>query len=263
MSGEAAVSREDFPQRVIEIVRARFPLVKIEEGGDEGGFALTVNGSIAPLENLYRVAMLRPDEVQHHVERWAVELLRAGEGAPDAVAGFEEVRERILPMVLPTNVEGAYAGVVQEPLVEGLIIAFAIDHDRTISYLSKARFEEWNVSMETLRETAMNNLMARSEQIAAHAAQDESGQVNLILFQTMDGYDASRVLLPNLHDRLREHLGSPFVAGLPNRDILLCFRDEAQTADRLQRQIQEDYKRMPHQITDKLLLITADGIALR
>src|SRR5580765_1259840 len=106
MSADPAVSRDEFPQRVIEIVRARFPLVKIEQGGDEGGFALTVNGSIAPLENLYRVAVLRPYEVQHHIERWAVELLRAGEGAPDAVAGFEEVRERILPMVLPTNVDG-------------------------------------------------------------------------------------------------------------------------------------------------------------
>jgi hypothetical protein len=259
---DSTVTREAFPDRVIEIVRARFPLVKITHG-HEGAFAVTVNGSLAPLENLYRAAVLRPDDMQHQIERWAVELLRAAEGAPDAVAGFEEVRERILPMVLPNNSDNAYAGVVQEPLVEGLIVAFAIDHDRTISYLSQQRFEEWKVPLDTLRETALNNLMARSEQIAAHAAQDEDGQVNLILFQTMDGYDASRVLLPNLHDRLREHLGSPFLAGLPNRDILICFRDDPQTIERLAHQIGEDYRRMPHQITDKLLLITADGIALR
>ena len=91
----------------------------------------------------------------------------------------------------------------------------------------------------------------------------KNGQVNLILFQTMDGYDASRVLLPTLHDRLREHLGSPFAAGIPNRDILLCFRDDEETVGRLAKQIAEDYQRMPHQVTDRLLLITQDGIAPR
>src|SRR5215217_5537757 len=93
-----ALSREQFVARVIEIVRERFPLVKIGEG--DGGFALSVNGSIAPLENLYRVSLLRPEDLQHHVERWAVELLRAAEGTPDQGADFEEVKERILPMIL-------------------------------------------------------------------------------------------------------------------------------------------------------------------
>ena len=79
----------------------------------------------------------------------------------------------------------------------------------------------------------------------------------------MDGYDASRILLPTLHERLKEHLGSPFAAGVPNRDILLCFRDDEETVGRLQAQIARDYKTMPHQVTDRLLLITPDGLAAR
>ena len=79
----------------------------------------------------------------------------------------------------------------------------------------------------------------------------------------MDGYDASRLLLPTLHEKLREHLGSPFAAAMPNRDILLCFRNDDETIERLKEQIAEDYRQMPHQVTDKLLLITPDGIALR
>ena len=79
----------------------------------------------------------------------------------------------------------------------------------------------------------------------------------------MDGFDASRILLPTLHNRLREHLGSPFVAGIPNRDILLCFRNDEQTVERLSEKISEDYRQMPHQVTDKLLLITPDGVAPR
>jgi hypothetical protein len=71
------------------------------------------------------------------------------------------------------------------------------------------------------------------------------------------------VLLPSLHEKLRGHLGSPFVAAIPNRDILICFRDDQQTVARLREQISDDYRNMPHQLTDRLLLITPDGIALR
>src|SRR4051812_45431251 len=63
-----ALSREQFVARVVEIVRERFPLVKIAPPDEAGAFALSVNGAIAPLENLYRVAVLRPADLQHHVE---------------------------------------------------------------------------------------------------------------------------------------------------------------------------------------------------
>ena len=257
----ASMSREQFLTRVMDIVRERFPLVKIAPGDES--FSLSVNGSVAPLENLYRATALHPDDLKHHVERWAVELLRAAEGSPDQGATFEDVKERILPMIVSGTAETAPVGVVSQPLVEGLLVAYAIDNDRTIAYIPQARFESWNIPLETLHTTAIDNLVARSEAISAHAAQDERGNVNLILFQTMDGYDASRILLPTLHDRLKEHLGSPFLAGIPNRDILLCFRDDPETVDRLAGQIAEDYRKMPHQVTDRLMLVTPDGIAPR
>jgi hypothetical protein len=262
MSSQPSASREEFLSRVIEIVRAKFPLVKVAPGDD--GFALSVNGAQAPLENLYRATQLHPEDIQHHVERWAVELLRAAEGNPDQSASYEDVKDRILPMVVGgTPDEESPDSVVAQPLVEGLMVAYAIDNDRTIAYISRRRFADWGVSIEQLHKTAMENLVGKSESIAAHAATDENGNVNLILFQTMDGYDASRILLPTLHERLREHLGSPFVAGIPNRDILLCFRDDEETVGRLGSQIAEDFRKMPHQVTDKLLLVTPDGIARR
>jgi uncharacterized protein YtpQ (UPF0354 family) len=152
--------------------------------------------------------------------------------------------------------------MVSEPLVGDLIICYAVDNDRTIAYIPQPHFQKWGVSLEEIHETAIDNLVTRSEAINAHAAQDEAGEINLILFQTMDGYDAARVLLPTLHERLREHLGSPFVAGIPNRDILLCFRNDDKTVNKLRKQIADDNKQMPHPVTEKLLLVTADGIAL-
>ena len=255
-------NREQFAEQVIEIVRARFPLVKLARA--EQPFSLRVNGQIASLENLYRWSLLKPDELKHYVERWAVELLRASEGSPDQGATFEQISDRILPMVLGRQyVETQAQSMVSQTLVTELHVAYAIDSDRTIAYIPKAQFDAWNITLDQLHSTAIQNLLGRSEQIAAHAAQDEDGKINLILFQTMDGYDASRVLLPNLHEKLREHQGSPFVAAIPNRDILLCFRNDDETITRLRDQIKRDYLSMPHQVTDKLMLVTPDGIAPR
>jgi uncharacterized protein YtpQ (UPF0354 family) len=255
------MTREQFVDRVIEQVREKFPLVKLARGDEP--FSLRVNGNVVALENLYRMVQIRPDEMKRQVERWVVELIRAGEGTPDLVAGFEEIKDRILPMVLSSQDAKREQSVVSQSLIEGLQVAYAVDSDRTIAYIPQTHFDAWKISLDQLHETAINNLVSRSEAISAHAAQDENGEINLILFQTLDGYDASRILLPTLHDRLREFLGSPFAAGIPNRDILLCFRNDDETVNRLQAQIAEDFKQMPHQVTDRLMLITPDGIAPR
>ncbi|MBC8105291.1 MAG: DUF1444 family protein [Anaerolineae bacterium] len=254
------LSREAFAQQVIELVKSRFPLVKLSRS--EQPFALRINGQVASLENLYRSTRLKPEDIKHNVERWAVELLRAAEGSPDQGASFETLSERILPMILSqAQADPNSPSTVSQPLVADLHIAYAIDSDRTIAYIPRAQFESWKISIEDLHNVALANLVSRSESIAAHAAPDGQGRVSLILFQTMDGFDASRVLLPTLHERLREYLGSPFAAGIPNRDILLCFRNDPETVDNLRKQIATDYQNMPHQVTDKLLLVTPDGLA--
>jgi uncharacterized protein YtpQ (UPF0354 family) len=253
-------SRQEFVEQLFKVVGKRFPLVKLSDGDEP--FTVRVNGNLVGLENLYRMSQLKPDDITHSIERWVVELLRAAEGSPDRELAYDELKERILPMILPEN-SSAHEGVVSESLVEGLRIGYAIDNDRTIAYIPQAHFANWGVSLEDLHDTAIDNLVRRSEQMSAHAAQDDDGNISLIIFQTMDGYDASRVLLPTLHEKLREHLGSPFCAGIPNRDILLCFRNDDETVNRLRAQIQDDFRKMPHQVTDQLLLVTADGIAVR
>lgn len=257
----ASLSRQQFVDRVLAIVHERFPLVRIAKAQTQG-FSLQINGHVAPLENLYRISNLHPDEMKRHIERWMVELLRADEGAPDRGGKFDELAGRLLPMVVSTDTsEVAVASMITQPWIDGLLIGYAIDHDRTIAYVSKQQFADWRIDIDEMHEIAMKNLTLRSDGIEAHAAQDDDGSVNLVLFQTMDGYDASRILLPSLHSRLRGHLGSPFVAGIPNRDILICFRDDADLIRRVRYQVTADYRSMPHQVSDRLLLITADGVA--
>jgi len=255
----AAMTREHFVEQVLKFVPERFPLVKLTPGDE--GFSLRVNGHIVSLENVYRLVVLQPEEIRHHIQRWIVELLRASEGSPDRTGSFEQLKERILPMILPEDAGEGHLDTVRQPLVDGLQVAYAIDSDRTIAYIPQSQFAEWNITTDQLHDVALDNLVARSESMVASAAQDPDGQISLILFQTGDGYDASRLLLPTLHDRLREHLGSPFAAAIPTRDLLLCFRSDPDTIARVKEQVADDFQKMPHQVTDRLLLVTRDGIA--
>ncbi|HEX8323767.1 MAG TPA: DUF1444 family protein [Tepidisphaeraceae bacterium] len=253
-------TREQFAQRVIGIVRQRFPLVRIARADQP--FSIRLNGRTASLENLYRLSVLSPDEVRHHVERWAVELLRDSEGTPDRFASLDEVRDKLMPMLVSSELDELKASkIVTQPVVEGLAVTYVLDGDRTIAYVPTSALERWGITVDELHDLALGNLIRQSQQIQAHAAQDENGDVNLILFQTMDGYDATRLLLPSLHDKLREHLGSPFAAAIPNRDILLCFRNEADNVQRIGNQVAEDYRSRPYQVTEGLFLVTADGVA--
>ena len=203
------MSRDQFAQTVIERVRDRFPLVKIARA--QQPFSVRVNGHVASLENLWRVHQLKPMQLQHHIERWAVELLRAGEGSPDRDGDFEDVADRLLPMILPCEessgtspVKGLTIGgapgtehLASQPLVPGLCIGYVIDGDRTIAYISWDTLRRWGIELDELHEKALFNLVQRSENMNARAAHDENKVINLILFQILDGFDASRLILPS------------------------------------------------------------------
>src|SRR5438067_3616837 len=129
----SAMSREQFVEQVLRHVPEKFPLVKLARGDEP--FSMRINGHVVSLENIYRVAVLQPDEMRHHIERWVVELLRAAEGTPDRTGSYEELKERIFPMILADRAGGPPQHTISQPLVEGLLVAYAIDSDRTITYI--------------------------------------------------------------------------------------------------------------------------------
>jgi hypothetical protein len=253
-------TRENFLDLVLAIVHERFPLVRAEK--DTAGFSLSIEGNAASMENLYRTAAADPESCRVRIERWITELVRVAEGQPLDRAGFEEVRDRVVPMVLPQagDVEDQ-ARMVRQSLLPGLDVAYAIDSARILAYIPPATFDRWHITLDLLHETALENLTRCSNEIAAHAGQDETGQVNIVCIQTMDGHDASRILLPGLNQRLRPHLASPFVAAVPNRDILVCFRNDADLVTQMRLQVSAGHRTMPHPISERLFLVTPDGLA--
>ena len=80
----------------------------------------------------------------------------------------------------------------------------------------------WGVPVAQIQEVALRNLAAWS---ASAAWTDEvSGERRLISSDTGEGWDASRILLPEVIDRLSSELGGAgrVLVGIPERHVLIA-----------------------------------------
>ena len=77
-----------------------------------------------------------------------------------------------------------------------------------------------------------------------------------------DGYDAARILLGSLHQRLAPELQGDFYVATPARAMFLAFTcAPSEFVARLGERVLLDYKRMPYPITDSFFFVTRDGVA--
>lgn len=77
-------------------------------------------------------------------------------------------------------------------------------------------------------------------------------------FETIDGYDATRILLPSVRRRLCEALGVPeYVIGIPNRDLLVAIHGSA--VEIFSEQIEKDCLSKPYPLTAQLFMANANG----
>jgi hypothetical protein len=148
--------------------------------------------------------------------------------------------ERILfPLLRPTGTPGMVVAEIDpsvlasdamrshsQPLVdEGpceLSVVYAIPGTGFDVIVNGDHLLSWGVKVSDIQDTAMRNLAAWS---ATAAWTDEvSGERRLISSDTGDGWDASRILLPEVRDRLAGELGGAgrILVGLPERHLLIA-----------------------------------------
>jgi uncharacterized protein YtpQ (UPF0354 family) len=114
-----------------------------------------------------------------------------------------------------------------EPLLDdgpvGLEIAYAMTADGFDVLADGDHLAAWSVSPATLREAAFRNLEAWAA--GAPWSIDAAGRRRVISSDTGDGWDASRILLPEAIAHLEDELGGEgdrVLVGLPARHLLIA-----------------------------------------
>lgn len=182
-----------------------------------------------------------------------------------AITSFDELRERVYPMLKPITLlvtirERSLPMIVYRPFLADLIISYVIEEPGSVAYISEQHLERWGLAEHELHERAMANLRRRTVERGSHTVTGE-GDRRLVIFDAQDGFDATRLLLPDLIEPWAAGLPGALVVGIPNRDFLIIFSDADRTIlTAVAHQIQREAAERAHGLTDQLFTVSAGQV---
>lgn len=226
-----------------------------------GPLELTIDGQLMDLTDMYRTALaegpLNLHEVQHFIDAHISAIRLSALNLP-----FEAVVERIMPRIQTEAFVNSHRAqlVAHQPFVNGTAIVFVIDLPDVDCLITTEQLIRWGVDIDELDCLARQNLAAYQPEIEMRLFGGDAGAA--VMFNMGDTYDASRLLLYHLHERLAEELGGEFLAAIPARDLMLAMSiGPEKFIERFHSVVRQDHRRLPHPITDDLFLVTYDGVA--
>jgi hypothetical protein len=125
-------------------------------------------------------------------------------------------------LVTPTSAAGDTQPVIDAGPAD-LVVAYAISAAGFDVLANGDHLAAWSIPPATLRETAFRNLAAWSAR--APWSEEVSGRRRILSSDTGDGWDAARILLPEVTAHLGATLGeggTRVLIGLPARHLLLA-----------------------------------------
>lgn len=151
------------------------------------------------------------------------------DGEPvEVYCSYGAYRQRLLPQVVPQRLLSLSRKERHElasvEFINQVAIAFVVDNEDGYSFVSGSQAREWEVNPMQLLADAMQNLREISNQ-GPSFYQLGTGERLILVWETFDGYDASRILLTqNLNRMAARVAGNPVIA-IPHRDYLVMFGD--------------------------------------
>jgi hypothetical protein len=125
-------------------------------------------------------------------------------------------------LATPTSAAGDARPLI-DPGPAGLVVAFTISAAGFDVLADGDHLAAWSVAPAVLREVAFRNLAAWSA--GATWSEEVAGERRILSSDTGDGWDAARILLPEVAAHLAEVLGgggARVLVGLPARHLLLA-----------------------------------------
>lgn len=215
------------------------------------------------LSNVFRDVRRTPDRRDEIVERFVQNLIvTPGDMGHES---WYDAQDAIVPVLKPKayiKPEGPTRHLQTTEWLADVLICYAIQADKAFRFVTGWDCDRWGIDGQRLHEVAIFNLEGLAWPSMMHGSSDPSSGGRLVLVQTDDSFSASRLLHPEFHKLFSKNLGSPFLAGIPDRDTLVAFSNREALKKRIARQVKKDYNASSYPITPRLFLVTADGIAL-
>ncbi|MBM3846629.1 MAG: hypothetical protein FJ405_10150 [Verrucomicrobia bacterium] len=164
---------------------------------------------------------------------------------------WPQVRDKVRIQLTSESILSS-APLAHVPLGGGLVKLAVVDSDVAFRYISAEDLIRWRINWDELEITACSNLNEACQ--GRTQVSYVPGPDRLIAVQTLDGFDAARILIPDFRAFVASKLGSPFLFGVPNRDFLICWsHDNSESFLKLTRgRLQQDHKSQPYPISPEV-----------
>tara|TARA_B100001778_G_scaffold334984_1_gene350320 strand:- start:6223 stop:6894 length:672 start_codon:yes stop_codon:yes gene_type:complete len=182
---------------------------------------------------------------------------------------FLSVLSRIMPRILTREqAESVPEDMITTiPWVNDCVISLVIDFPQCTMSIRRDMMEDWGIEdPEELYSFALQNLwdVTKGMTYDLVGLKDDDGEMTAkaCIFNTKDGYDSSRILLPQMYRNLSAELGNEYYVAIPSRDMFLAISTEHRpTIERVVNRMQEDDEALPHPLSKELFLCVKDGVA--
>ena len=259
---EPADPPDIFADRVVRLARDRFPSLKCHRSDR---FGVLLADSNIDLFLFYRSYVQDPDRFEEIILPALTTVAQVQEyGATQAEPTLESVRERILPMLYPEEIwQKSFPDYVGNPWVGALMVLYVVHEQHAYWYIRDDMLDRWKLGRDELHELALSNLdLYFDRQQMEYIMAGEAGGPRLLMPKRPDAYNSARILSRRFCSVLRDELGAELAVGVPSRDFLVAVsvRPE-ESLDEIRRKVQDDFSRMDHPLSPRLLLVSADGVS--
>lgn len=254
---------EQFSRRALDLAREKFPLLKAELTDD---FQLRLETSLLNLANFYRAYLREPEKFQQIVLPAMTTAVQVqGWGEHETTPPLEVVRDRLMPMLYPEDVwQQKFKDIIGEPWIAGLAVLYVVDESNAYWYVRKDLLEKWGITPDLLHEIALDNLHSYFERqpMEMAVAASENGEPSMMMPGKPDTYNTVRLLSRSFLTQLRSVAEGDLVIGAPGRDFFVAVSTKMpELVSQIRKRVREDFEQTDHPLTDRMLLVTADGVS--
>jgi len=255
---EEELFRRQLTNEVLEVLREKHPdeNFKLDEEGIRG------DHQVVFMSNLHREVQAAPKR-RKEIIRHFVDSLAKSSHEDMGHETWADSQPNILPLLKPRDYvdpERATRHVLTSEWVGDVVICYAIRNKNLYRFITQWDLDRWETDLNALHTLAITNVSKLSWPKKIEGSRQADGG-RVIVLDTNDSLASTRLLHPELHHLFSQPLGSPFWAGIPDRNTLVLFSDRRKLRQRIERRLKADHHTAAYPISARPFLVTADGIA--
>jgi uncharacterized protein YtpQ (UPF0354 family) len=141
-----------------------------------------------------------------------------------------------------------------------------VDGEDAFTLVRPEDVERWGTTVPEIQELALHNLLAQTNEDEPLLCEPSGGQ-ELCGWASSDGYDAARMLVPELRDQIVEELGGPAAYAVPMENVFIALAldvlENGNTEELFRVKLQRDFQTSDDPLSPDIFVERGGELVLR